>query len=416
MERRGLVIVCLYGLALVPRLLMIALRPGDLQSWEYETLAVNIASGRGYVISHFGHDVLAFGDGNLYSFLAGALYAAIGAQPVVLAVAQALVASLIAPTVYLIAERPLGATTAALGAALAALHPGLMAYTLKLHPLGLDAVLLALLVLWSVRRPWSGRQSVVAGLTLGLNLMTRPTYFLAGVVTWAMPATRHHGARRSVVAAVCVAVLVATPWIVRNWVLLGEPVLMSTSFEDIWKGNNDAANGSSYVAPDTTVFDVAPARFQQRVWAADELQVRAVFAEETAEFVRGHPEQFVALAARKFVYFWWLPVEAGLLYPARWLTAYQAYAVVIYAFATLGAIGILRDGRSQERELLLTLASVGLTLAVLHALAYVEGRHRWGMEPLILLVAARGIAAVAAWLPRRELWFQSRVLRRPSER
>jgi hypothetical protein len=37
-------------------------------------------------------DVLAFGDGNLYSYRAGVLYATIGPQPVVLAVVQALLA------------------------------------------------------------------------------------------------------------------------------------------------------------------------------------------------------------------------------------------------------------------------------------------------------------------------------------
>ena len=321
---------------------MLALRPGALQAWEYETLAVNIASGNGYIINRFGHDVLTFGDGNLYSFLGGVLYAAVGHRPLVLAAVQAVLASLAVPVVYLLAERPFGRARAALGAALVAFHPGLMAYTLKLHPLGLDVLLLSLLVWWGLQRHWSRGNGVLAGLTLGLNLMTRPTFFVAGLAAWFTRWRRHPRELRVTLAAVAVALLVASPWLARNWVLLGQPLLASTGFEDIWKGNNSAATGSSYVAQGTTVFDVAPARFQQQLWAADEIHANALFAEETSEFIVRQPAQFASLVARKFVYFWWLPAEAGVLYPAAWLNAYQAYAVVMYAFAAVGVIGVLR--------------------------------------------------------------------------
>jgi hypothetical protein len=410
--RRDLLLAGLFALALVPRLLMLALRPGALQVWEYETLAVNIASGDGYVISRFGHDVLAFGDGNLYSFLAGVLYAAVGHRPLVLAAVQAVLASLAIPVLYLIAERPFGRARAVLGAALVAFHPGLLAYTLKLHPLGLDVLLLSLLVWWSLRRSWSGGGGVLAGLTLGLNLMARPTFFLAGLVAWSTRWRTHRRELRVTIAAVSVALLVSTPWIARNWALLGQPVLISTGFEDIWKGNNSAATGSSYVAQGTTIFDVAPPRLLQQLWASDEIHANALFAEETGEFVTRQPAQFASLVARKFFYFWWLPAEAGVLYPVAWLNAYQVYALVMYAFALVGVIGILRAGTADERELLSLIASIGLSLAVVHALTYVEGRHRWALEPLVLLVAARGMFSVASWLLERGGEPQSRVFRR----
>ena len=69
-------------------------------------------------------------------------------------------------------------------------------------------------------------------------------------------------------------------------------------------------------------------------------------------------------------------------------------------------------GTAEERNLLSTLAAVGFSLAVIHALAYVEGRHRWGLEPLLLLLTARGMVAVLGLL----VGSQSRLLRRQSER
>lgn len=402
----------LFALALVPRLLLLALRPGALQFWEYETLAVNLANGNGYVIPRFGHDVLAFGDGNLYSFLAGVLYAIVGHRPLVLAAVQAVVASLAAPVLYVIAERPFGPHKAALGAALAALHPGLLAYTLKLHPLGLDVLLMALVVWWTLQRQWSLPGRVLAGITLGLCLMARPTFFLAGLVAWLGRWRLHRNQLPAVITAMTIALAVAAPWVGRNWLLLGQPLLVSTSFEDVWKGNNRLATGSSYVAPDTTVFDVAPARLVERLWNTDEVGANALFAEETLDFVQQRPAQFLSLVVRKFYYFWWLPAEAGVLYPSGWLSAYQVYTLAVYVFAVVGTIGILRSGTSRERELLMTVGSIGLTLSLVHALAYVEGRHRWGLEPLVLLIAARGMVSVTEWLLGGGGWPQSRLLRR----
>jgi hypothetical protein len=80
----------------------------------------------------------------------------------------------------------LGTLVATLGAGLAALHAGLLAYTLKLHPLGMDVLLPALMVLWIGRLGTRGRDGLMAGLAMGLNLMSRPTFFMAGLIALAL--------------------------------------------------------------------------------------------------------------------------------------------------------------------------------------------------------------------------------------
>jgi Dolichyl-phosphate-mannose-protein mannosyltransferase len=413
--RREYALLGLFALALLPRLLLLAARGADLQFWEYETLATSIAAGQGYVINRFGHDVLAFGDGNLYSFLAGSLYALVGHAPLLLAIVQAVLASLAVPVIFVIGERSVGTAGALVGAALAALHPGLLAYTLKLHPLGIDVLLLVLLVYWSLRSGSSSSSPVVAGLTLGLSAMSRPTFFVAGVAVFGVGWLTRHLERRYVVATLAVAILVPMPWVARNWVALGQPVLISTSFEDIWKGNNELASGSSYVSAGTTAFDVAPVDLRQRIMAADELQTNSIFEQKTLEFVQQRPVDFGSLVLRKFFYFWWLPQQAGVMYPPEWLGAYQVYAIVILSLAVMGAVGIVRSGTADERALLIALATVGMTLAALHALSYVEGRHRWSIEPLLLLLTARGLLSSASWIGG-QLLPQSRIFRRLSTR
>jgi hypothetical protein len=403
----------LFLLALVPRLVILATRPNDLEFWEYETLALNVAGGYGYVIYRFGHLAFAFGDGNLYSFLAATVYVVSGHQPMVLALVQAALASLAAPVVFAIGMRAFGLPVAALGAGLAALHPGLLAYTMKLHPLGMDVLLMALLVLWMDRAGDGLRSGLTAGLALGLTLMSRPTFFLAGLAGLAF---RWRGARHilvPVLAAVVVGGVLATPWVARNWALLGRPVFISTSLEDVWKGNNPSASGSSYLPSGQDVFATASPELQRRFAQGNELALNDVFAQEVVDFVSTQPGDFAALVARKFVYFWWFSPQMGMFYPASWLAAYEMYAITIYAFAIVGAVAIVRRGNSEQRNLLGMLLAIGLTVAVVHALAYVEGRHRWGIEPLLLLVTAHGVFAVASTLRHLTLGGSVRGLAAP---
>ena len=407
---RARVLVGLFLIGLVPRLALLAARADSLEFWEYETLARNIAAGNGYVISRFGHLTLAFGDGNLYSFLAGTLYAVVGNAPLALAMVQAVLAALTAPVIFALGERALGGPVAMLGAGLAATHPGLLAYTLKLHPLGLDVLLLSLVVYWTTRPRWTHRGTLQTGLTLGLNLMARPTFFLAGLAALSMRWLARRASSRQAIAVVLIAIAVGMPWIARNWTFVGRPMLMSTAFEDVWKGNNPMSSGSGMLAPGRSVLDAAPTQLSDRIWHSDELQLNDLFVGETISFVRDQPEQFAMLFARKFAYFWWLPERAGLLYPSSWLAVYQVYSILVDTFAVVGAIAILRAGSREARHLVATLAATALTLALVHALAYVEGRHRWGIEPLFMLLTAQGIVVSAGMLRGLGARNHSRVL------
>jgi len=410
------ILLGLFLLGLLPRLVMLAVQPDRLQFYEYEILAQNIVGGQGYVIPRFGHAALAFGDGNLYSFLAASVYLLVGHQPLVLAVVQAVIASLAAPVIFAIGVRIFGWQVAGLGAVLAALHPGLLAYTWKLHPLGLDVLLMALTVLWVLRVNDTLRSGLMAGLTLGATLMSRPTFFVAGVAALAVRWLADRRRALPTLVALGLALMVALPWVVRGWSVLGRPIFISSSFEDVWKGNNPIASGSSYLPSGQDVFSAASPELRARFTQASELQLNEVFTQEVVAFISQHPGDFLGLTVRKFAYFWWSSPQMGLLYPPMWLTAYQGYALVIFGFGIVGAVTILRSGSADERQLLGVLAAISLSLAVIHALAYVEGRHRWGVEPLLLLLTARGIFVVAGSLRNAGQAGQLRLFRRENER
>ena len=86
-----------------------------------------------------------------------------------LAVVQAIIAALAVPVIFAIGASVFNWPVAVVGASLAAFHPGLLAYTWKLHPLGLDVLLLTLMVLWLLRLNDGLRSGVMSGFVLGVT-------------------------------------------------------------------------------------------------------------------------------------------------------------------------------------------------------------------------------------------------------
>ena len=107
------------------------------------------------------------------------------------------------------------------------------------------------------------------------------------------------------------------------------------------------------------------------------------------DFIRGHPGAFLTGWARRLGYFWWLSPMSGGLYPARWRMLYLGYYVTCFVAALFGTWSVWR-AQSGPRAAVLLFWGMMAAVAVAQSLFYVEGRHRWGVEPLLILLAIRG--------------------------
>jgi hypothetical protein len=118
------------------------------------------------------------------------------------------------------------------------------------------------------------------------------------------------------------------------------------------------------------------------------------FRARAMNFVRTHPDEFARLTLRKFFYFWWFSPQVGVNYPARWARLYMAYYVMVVLLAGIGAWRIVHAD-SRKRAMLALMGAFLLSIAALQSLYYVEGRHRWAVEPMLLALAGGGAAALA---------------------
>jgi hypothetical protein len=180
---------------------------------------------------------------------------------------------------------------------------------------------------------------------------------------------------------------------VRNYAIFGVPLLSTITAEAFWRGNAPHSVGASYLPSGTTVLEAAPGEFRRALRSADESGQAKVFREAAFSSAGERPGAFLARLGRKFVTFWTFGPVSGLLYPRSYFHAYFAYYAVVVGLALLGAVRIA-CGRAAKAEAvagLLVIVAAMLAVSIVQSVFYVELRHRWGVEPLLLVLSAVGL-------------------------
>jgi 4-amino-4-deoxy-L-arabinose transferase-like glycosyltransferase len=388
------------ALAAVVRLAVLAASPLPPETFEYDELARNVLAGRGYVLEHNGTSYRGYSSGLVYTALSVAFYALGSIGPELLRLAQFAIAAATTVVVIVIAGH-FGAGRAALWAGiLVATHPALVYYDVrKLHPLGLDALLPAALLGAVLASRYAGVWACAGcGLLLGLASLERLTFLPMLVVAafWLADGLPWRDRARRLAAFGAATLLTLAPWLVHTHAVFGAPILSTMTAEYFFLGNVPPSSGSLHLPSGARVMDAAPSAMLERLAAADERGQARIFRETSYEFVSREPGRFVAGVLRKLLYFWtWAP-QTGVLYPAHYRRVYLALYTVLLAAAISGAWR-LRHAAPRAMGLILALCA---TVSLLQALLYFELRHRWALEPLLVVLALYAVPATSA--PRPE--------------
>jgi len=412
-DRTSAALLAIIAAGIAIRLLLVA-AGGTPQRFEYDDIARHVIAGQGYVYDQLGTPYR--------SFYAGLGYMAINIvtdwlfpeTPKAMLAVQSIYAGLLALVAFAIARRFTDDRLATVAAALTLTHPALLYYDVrKLHPLGFDSLMMMLAV-WTVMRLRDNRRPLVvmaSGMVLGLAIFQRGSMalFLVGAAAWlsrvaptrtsdaAEPRSRpipraNHLDLRTVGLYVAGALIVLTPWAARNYAVHHIAMLESMTWQQFWKGNATYSNGSGYLPGGRNVYDAAPERLQREWRQRDEAGQFRLFRDEGIAEVRKDPARAAGLMLKKFVYFWTAPPNAGQEYPRVFFAAYLGYYVLIVVLSAIGLSAAWQQAnrRADVAIILIYLASV----AVVHALMFVEMRHRWATEPVLLALVPAGASAL----------------------
>ena len=343
---------------------------------DYDEIALNLLKGEGFVAREnwFGFELHAW-RAPFYPFFLAAVYGVCGHSHLAVRGVQALVD---AGTVVLLYQLGLSIwPPAALAAGLfAALYGPLVASTGEVMSetwftfwLVLAAYLLSAPV--GRRRAW-----LAAGVAIGLAALTRPV----GLLLWpaltiaGLPRQHREGLRRSLWVGLALVVTIL-PWTIRNYLVLGAWVPISTHGGFILARSNaeepDWRKAQGWGLARETLAQIPSEVERDRHWQHQGL-----------EFIRSHPGTYLRLSGERFLRFWYF-----------FQPRYNFWFTLLLPFF---ALGLWRYGR-REGFLLLSIF-IGVSLVAFCFVLYGSVRFRLPLEPFFILFAA----AAAQELVQRE--------------
>jgi len=336
-----------------------------------------------------------------YPFLTYFFYKLLGVNHTVMLFVQFLLMTLFSLSVYGIAYFFFKkADIALIAGLLSILHPGLLYYSsANLHEFNLYMPLFygGLLLCLIACRTGEWKYFIMLGLVGGLAVFTRATIFPAMILWMAFYAVfpfQGKISRRILKASVTILLIVAVniPWMIRNYGHFNQFVFSQTNkWEAFWIGNNLNSSGGQYKADGTTVLSCKGTEMQDRINASanNEIAIENIFREYAFKYVRENPAGFMKGLVRKGANFWWFHPQTGLFYPKSYLIGYK---ILYSGLLILSAIGIYMCHRRRLWCVEMIFPAIFiLGIWGVHTLNFNEMRHRWTVEPVLLIFASVAI-------------------------
>jgi hypothetical protein len=297
------------------------------------------------------------------------------------------------------------ATIGLLAGLLVALQPSLLYYSVvKSDPLPLNVLLLGLIAGAGadlILKPHPGRAAGL-GLLLAMGVLSRgtPIVALLVVAVWLVVRWRRQAAIPIIVMVSTLALGVA-PWLIRNSRLLGRALITTTAGENFWRGNHEGATGGvldengGQITTLIPANEALPSTIRSVLLSGTELDRQDIFMNEALSFIREKPGLATSLFLRKMRTFWWRIESDPRDYSPLASLAYEGVYRTELALALLGAFVLFRSPRDATlapgRRTAGFSIAVMIAISVLQSAFYVQGRHRFLIEPLLLMFTACGI-------------------------
>lgn len=264
----------------------------------------------------------------------------------------------------------------------------------------LSALLMALIFWAALRLADSSRLRDwgTFGLLGGLAALTNPTVISAWLFlgAWAYFRRREHRQPwlKPASIALLLCVLPTVPWLVRNYIVFGQPVFLRSNFGIVlFLGNNPESVDSQawWLNPTDNMKEM------ERFHSLGEIAYSAEKQRLAFEFMREHPRKFVALCLNRFVFFW-LGTSDTLL--DVWMGApfLASLRVTAYALlALLAFVGLVLAGRAHS-PYAAAFAIVLVIYPLVYYVTYPTIRFRHPIDPLLVVLSVWTIARAASAL------------------
>lgn len=361
--------------------------------WEYDSIALNILSGKGYVYQYLSTDYLFFGY-PLFPYLSAISHFLTERNYFILEIFQAMMAAIVILPLGLIAKKIFGYKTAILTGLMYCFHPGLIVYAGKIHEFTMTVFFITVISYLIICGKTRVLNLIIIGLLIGLGILLRPIFvlFLPAYLIYLILTYRK--IRPVILKFSLVALLAAviiSPWIYRGYSLYHRFIFITTSSaEHFWRGNNINASGTALTKDRKDILSTADGEFRNKLFSLNEIGQHNFFKQQAFLFIKNNPLGFVKITVKKFIYFWFFSPQTGFEYPSAWLCIYKAIYIFLISGILSSVYFIFKNIKTINWPAIIFIALFCLLLSMVHSLYYVETRHRWMIEPLLLMMSSYG--------------------------
>jgi 4-amino-4-deoxy-L-arabinose transferase-like glycosyltransferase len=356
--------------------------------FEMGRIAASVASGHGFSNPFGPATGPTAWEPPLYPYLTAGVFVMLGiyskASAFVLLVLNSIFSALTCIPIFRIAQRMFSEKVAVGSAWAWALLPNVMFWcTRYVWETSLSALLVAAIFwltltleeregLW----PW-----VEFGVLWGISALNSPTLlsFLPAAGLWAWHRRIKAGKKSlpGILFASVIFVACITPWLVRNYRVLGKFIFIRDNFgAELRLGNGPGADGTLMIYLDPMHDLYAMRQFQ----AMGELSYIAMRKEQAVAYIKADSARFAGLCVRRFICYWAGPPKAT---EPEWLG--PAKNSLFLASSVLALWGLGRALRQRRRGAWLLLWLMLLYPAVYYGV-YSILRYRHPIEPLITIL------------------------------
>lgn len=364
---------------------------------SYQSMAVNLLAGNG--ILENGNR--AFYNAGYPMFILAPVYYIFGETLFAARIANVLLGAVSIVFCYFVArEAGAGRIGRLLAAAIWALYLPTGIYGVYLAKENL-MVPLMLGVMWCalrlIKNP-SVKIAAVCGLLFGLLAMIGNAALSLGAVIVLSLIIAPASAKQRLTAlggVIAVALLVASPWMLRNLYVIGAPVMNTNGGFNLYLGNNPAATGFFVSIADTP----RGSTWHELRRTAGELGATETLKKEAVAWIKENPTEFISLALKKGAYFWMPPFheEKGGNTSSAESVVRLAWALQFVLLIVAAIAGLLLPRLRNRQSLILWLAIAAYT--AVHMLFYVIFRYREPIMPVLGILAA--LAIESFWIAKR---------------
>ncbi|MDE3085278.1 MAG: acyltransferase family protein [Acidobacteriota bacterium] len=380
-------------------------------SADYQRLAVSLAHGHGFGTSHF-----APGGGPtalrppLYPLFVAGVYKAVGVHLSAARLAGAVLGALAVVLLVVVAWHLWGRTVGLVAGVLAAVFPpAVMASTaLMSEALAVPLELAALLCVLSYRRAPHVGWALGSGGLLGLLVLARPSLAVLAVPILVLlyrrrPTWRQLGAAGLVVVA---GAAVVTPWLVRDRIVMGSWVPVTTQSGYVLSGTYNATSAHDPHEPAAW----RPANLDPAMDGvilghpgAGELRTDALLQSAAVSYLRHHPTYVVTVVANNTLRLFDVAPLAEVRAATTSEYGYGAVAGTLEAGGGVLVVALALLGLCTRRGRRVPLAVVGAPVLLGAGTVFLQAvpRFRAVIDPFLLMLAAVTVVTVAGALRAR---------------